>query len=425
MLFSCRRPVRLFAIAGLAVIATLLVGSLAGCARPEEQPPAPAPVAEPAPPPPPPEPPPPNALTKEQPNFLRLPNLPIGVIPVRVGVILPLTSSNAATRALAQSMLKAAQLALFDAGNASIVLMVDDEGNGGAPASAAANRLLAQGAEVIVGPLFGPSVAAVAPAARDRGVPVLAFSTERAVAGRGVYLISYLPENQVDRVVAYAAAKGHKNFAALVSQDPYGDLAADTMTAAVTAAGGKVTAVEHLGPTAQGALEPSIRIAKSGADAILIAQDRGSAVLRTIAPTLATNGADSEHVQLLGTGLWDDESLIREAALEGGWYAAPAPDADADFIAKYRATFGVAPASLASLAYDAVALVALLAPGEPYHRFTREALMDPNGFTGVGGAFRFRPDGTSQRGLAVLEMDREGPAVVDPAPKTFQQRRSP
>lgn len=370
---------------------------------------------------PPPPPPPPNAIAKDLPSFLRLPNLANGKTPVRVGIILPLTSSNAATRALAQSMLKAAQLALFDGGDASMMLMVDDEGNGGAPAAQAANRLLAQGAEVIVGPLFGPSVNAVAPIARDKGVPVLAFSTEKAVAGKNVYLISFLPENEVTRVVAYAAAKGHKDFAALVPRSAYGELAAGAVKDAVADAGGRMVEVDQFTPTPAGALEPAGKIAKAGADSVLVAQ--GGAVLKAIAPTMAASPNSKSRIQLLGTGLWDDDSLAREAALEGGWYAAPEPNADAGFIAKYRAAFGAPPANIASLAYDAVALVALLSPGDAYHRFTKAALMDPNGFTGVSGTFRFRPDGTSERGLAVLEMERDGPKVVDPAPKTFQQHR--
>ncbi len=91
---------------------------------------------------------------------------------------------------------------------------------------------------------------------------------------------------------------------------------------------------------------------------------------------------------------------------------------------KYRATFGAAPAQLASLAYDAVSLVALLAQGTPYHRFTQAALMDPNGFAGVNGIFRFNPDGTSERGLAVMEITPAGPVVVSPAPTTFQSKNS-
>ena len=81
-------------------------------------------------------------------------------------------------------------------------------------------------------------------------------------------------------------------------------------------------------------------------------------------------------------------------------------------------------AQLASLAYDAVSLVALLAQGKPYHRFTRAALMDPNGFAGVNGIFRFKADGTSERGLAVLEVTASGPVVVSPAPTTFLGKNS-
>ncbi|MBW8708823.1 MAG: penicillin-binding protein activator [Alphaproteobacteria bacterium] len=142
-----------------------------------------------------------------------------------MGIILPFTSSSASTRALAGSMLKAAELAMFTAGNRNILLMTADEGNGGPKAADAAQQLLSQGAEVIVGPLFGPSVSAVAPIARDRAVPVLAFSTEKNVAGNGAYLLSFLPQNEVRRVVAYAAANGHHQFAALAPQTAYGDVA--------------------------------------------------------------------------------------------------------------------------------------------------------------------------------------------------------
>jgi hypothetical protein len=144
--------------------------------------------------------------------------------------------------------------------------------------------------------------------------------------------------------------------------------------------------------------------------------------LRALAPTLSLDGVTKDKVKLLGTGLWDDDrALTRESALEGSWYAAPAPNADATFVNKYRATYGAAPAQLASLAYDAVSLVALLAQGPAYHRFTAAALNDPNGFAGVNGIFRFRPDGTSERGLAVLEITPAGPVVVSPAPTTFQR----
>jgi ABC-type branched-subunit amino acid transport system substrate-binding protein len=258
----------------------------------------------------------------------------------------------------------------------------------------------------------------VAPIARDRGVPVLAFSTEKSVAGNGAYLLSFLPQNEVHRVVTYAAAHGHHQFAALVPQTAYGNVAETAFQDSVAEARANVVDVEHFAPNGEAVAAPSAAVAKSGADAILIAQ--GGVLLRAIAPTLSLDGVTKDKVKLLGTGLWDDDkALMRESALEGSWYAAPAPNADATFVDKYRATFGGSPPQLASLAYDALSLVALLTPGPAYHRFTPAALNDPNGFAGVNGIFRFRSDGTSERGLAVLEMTSSGPVVVDPAPTTF------
>jgi ABC-type branched-subunit amino acid transport system substrate-binding protein len=379
-----------------------------------------APKAPPAPPPPPPPPPVAEApRNQNQPNYVRLPNQPESVVPVRVGVILPFSSPNAATRALAGSMMKAAALAMYDSQNRNILLISADEGGSPAEAAEAAKKLLADGAEVIVGPLFGPSVAAVTPLAQEKGVPVLAFSTERNVAGNGAYLLSFLPQNEVKRVVLYAASQGRSKFAALLPQSPYGDVAETSFKDAVNTAKANLVAVQRFAPSTNAVMEPASAAAKLDSDALLIAQ--GGNLLKAIGPALIFADLDRTKVKLLGTGLWADASLNREDSLAGGWFAAPEPDADAAFVTKYHAAFNLNPANLASLAYDAVSLVALLSQGEPYRRFTNAALMDPNGFSGVNGIFRFNADGTSERGLAVMEMAPGGPVVVDPAPKTFQK----
>ena len=397
-----------------AIAASLAIAACTPATPPPKPPviapPPPAPVAG-------------NPLDRDLPGYLRLPGMAPDQVPVRVGVILPFTSSSASTRALAASMLKAAELAMFDSGNHNILLMTADEGNGGANAAKAVQQLLGQGAEIIVGPLFGPSVAAVAPIARDRAVPVLAFSTEKSVAGNGAYLLSFLPQIEVRRVVSYAAANGHHQFAALLPQGAYGDVAGAAFNDAVAANRGAIVDVEHFAANAGDVAAPSDAVVKSGADAVLIAQ--GGVMLRALAPTLSFHGASRDKVKLLGTGLWaDDPSLQRESSLEGSWYAAPAPNSDEVFVSKYRAAFGSVPSSLAPLAYDAVSLVALLAQGAPYHRFTQAALMDPNGFAGVNGIFRFANDGTSERGLAVMEITPNGPTVISPAPTTFQNKGS-
>jgi len=395
---------RLCAIAGAAAIA-----ALAGCTTAEQvkapPPPPMAPLAS-------------HPITGEEPGFLRLPNMAPDAAPVRVGIILPFSNGSPATRALAAGMMNAAEMALFDSGNRNIMLISADEGGGGGEAAEAVRKLLAQGVEIILGPLFSPSVTAVAPLARDRGVPVIAFSTDRSVAGNGVYLLSFQPENEVRRIVSYAASQGHSNFAALVPQNAYGDHIANAFRANVPVVAGKIADLERFDPATGDVVTAAQTIAAASPDALLVAQ--GGQLLRNIAPTLAYDALDNAHVKLLGTGVWDDPSILHEPALVGGWFAAPQPDTDDSFDARYHTIFGSQPPRLTTLTYDAVSLAALLSSGLPYHRFTPQALTDPNGFSGITGIFRFDANGDCERGLAVLGVGADGFTIVSPAPTTFQ-----
>jgi len=399
------RAVRLFAIASVAAIA------LTGCVTKPAAPPPVAPVAAP-------ETPAGHPLSENKPTFLNLPNIPGDHTPVRVGVILPFTSGTPAVKALAQAMLRSAQIALYESGNHDIILMTADEGSTPADAAAAADRLLDQGAEIFIGPLYGPSVKAISAAARDRAVPVLAFSTDRTVAGDGIYLMGFLPEADTDRVVAYALGQGKHSFAALVPRTAFGDVTLDTFKKSVTDGKGEVGEVVRFEGTIDGVIEPAGRIAKTDADALFMPQ--GGAMLRAAAPALTAGGFLPGKVKLLGTGQWSETANLTAPALEGAWFAAPDPKTEIAFEVKYHDAFGANPPPLAALAYDAVSLVAeLAAKGEPYHRFTREAFANPNGFAGAEGIFRFAPDGTAEHGLAVIAVTPDGFQVVDPAPTTF------
>ena len=74
---------------------------------------------------------------------------------------------------------------------------------------------------------------------------------------------------------------------------------------------------------------------------------------------------------------------------------------------------------MANTAYDAAALAATLARAEGGADFSAAALTQPSGFAGHDGIFRFLPDGTAERGLAVLEVGPRAATVVSPAPETF------
>jgi branched-chain amino acid transport system substrate-binding protein len=342
----------------------------------------------------------------------------IGEGQVKVGFILPLSGSGNAAVA-AQSMRNAAELAIAEFNAPDIQLLVKDDGGSAPGAQQSAQQALEEGAEIVLGPLFALTVGPVAQAARARGIPVIAFSTDANVAARGVYLLSFLPESDVDRIIGYAATEGRRSFAALVPDNAYGTVVEAAFKQTVARRGGRVVALERY-PLDRAQMQTPVRNvaqAASRADAIFVPD--GADAVPTVVQTLIASGIDTKRVQLLGTGLWEDAQIFSNSELEGAWYAGPDSTGFRSFSGRYRSRYGNDPVRTASLAYDAVALVAALVKTQGKQRFSEQVLTNSSGFTGIDGLFRFRPDGLNQRGLAVLRVTPSGGQVVSPPPKSF------
>ena len=341
--------------------------------------------------------------------------LAVGTGQVKVGLILPLSAAGNAGVA-AQSMKNAAEMALAEFQNPNIQLLIKDDGGSPQGASQGTQQALDEGVEIILGPLFALSVPATAQLARGRGVSVIAFSTDSSVAGRGVYLLSFLPESDVNRIVEYSASIGKRSFAALLPENAYGNVVEATFKQAVGRRGGRIVAFEKYGAD-RATPARTVAQALGSADALFIADD-GDSVVAT-ADALTAAGANLKNIQLLGTGLWDNPRVYASPALQGGLYAAPDQSGFRNFSGRYRAKFGGDPVRTATLAYDAVALVAALARTQGPQRFSSEVLINPSGFAGIDGLFRFRPDGTNERGLAVMRVGSGGGVAVAGSPKSF------
>jgi ABC-type branched-subunit amino acid transport system substrate-binding protein len=334
---------------------------------------------------------------------------------VKVGLILPLSAPGNAGVA-AQSMKNAAEMALAEFQNPNIQLLIKDDGGNPQGAQQGTQQALDEGAEIILGPLFAASVPATAQLARTRGVSVIAFSTDSSVAGRGVYLLSFLPESDVNRIIEYSASIGKRSFAALLPENAYGNVVEAAFKQAVGRKGGRIVAFEKYGADRASAAR-NVAQALGQADALFIADDGDSVV--NVADAVTAAGANLRNIQLLGTGLWDNPRVYASPALQGGLYAAPDPAGFRSFSARYRAKFGADPVRTATLAYDAVALVAALARTQGPQRFSPDVLTNPSGFAGVDGLFRFRADGTNERGLAVMKVATGGGQAVAGSPKSF------
>ncbi len=337
---------------------------------------------------------------------------------VRVGLVLPLSAQGNAGVA-AQSMKNAAEMALAEFKSPNIQLLVKDDGGTPQGAQAAAQQAINEGAEIIVGPLFAQSVSAVGQVARARNIPVIAFSTDASVAARGVYLLSFLPETDVRRIVDFAVSRGKRSFAALLPDNAYGIVVEAAFQQEVSRRGGRVVALEKYPLDANRMAEAARRVSQAANQVDSIFIPDGADAVPQVVQALTTSGVNLKRVQLLGTGLWDDPRIFSTPALDGGWYAAPESTGFRNFSARYRARYGQDPVRTATLAYDAVALVAALVKTQGPQRFSEQVLTNASGFAGIDGVFRFRPEGPNERGLAVLRVAPAGGQVISPAPHSF------
>jgi len=375
---------------------------------------------------------------------------------VRIGVLLPLSGPRAQT---GQALLMAMQLALFDFADPKLILIPRDTLGTSDGSARAAQEVLAAGAEVIIGPVFAEEVAAAATVTRAAGRNMIAFSSDRRVAGNGVYLLSFSPEQEVSRMLSFARSKGLTRIAALVPRTPYGERVGEAYQQDIAAQQGALPKLVYYVPKSQSMHAPIRQLADYDArhqrlkeeitrleqssdvfaqqaladlktrdtlgevdfDAVLIAD--GGASLRTLAPLLAFYEIDPKKVRYLGTGLWDEPSIHTETALAGGWFPATLQDSSGAFAARMKSQFAITPTPVIGLGYDAVALAGVLTAQntDPSQRFSAQALTLSSGFVGIQGIFRLRPDGLAERGLAVMEIGANGVQVIDSPPTSFEQ----
>ncbi len=342
----------------------------------------------------------------------------IGVGRIRVGLILPLSAPGNAGVA-AQSMKNAAEMAVAEFNAPNVQLLVKDTNGSPQSAQDAAQHAMAEGAEIIVGPLFAQSVSAVGRLARARNIPVIGFSTDTSIVRNGVYLLSFLPETDVKRIVDFSIARDKRSFAALLPDNAYGAVLEAAFQEEVAKRGGRILALEKYSDDPVRKTEAARRVAQAAKRVNAIFIPDASAATQLV-QNLASAGVDMQRLQVLGTSLWDDPRLFASAALDGAWFVAPAAGGFRNFAARYRTRYGQDPGRTATLAYDAVALVIALAKTQGAPPFTRELLTNSSGFAGIDGVFRFRSDGTNERGLAIMQATHGGAQVLSPAPKSFE-----
>ncbi len=352
---------------------------------------------------------------------------------VKVGLLVPLTGAGQ-TAVIAQSLQRAAELAISDLRATHVQLIVKDDKGTPDGAMAAANELMSEGAEVVLGPIFSKSVQMASAVVRAKNAPMIAFSNDRGAAGTGVHLLSFLPGPEVQRVVSYAAAQGKKRLVAFIPDDPYGKLVEQALREAVVRSGSKIVALETYPSDTGARTVPVLEKLKKLRDEMRATEEHGDAIdaifipggeetVQLVGPLLKQLDFDTTKIKVLGTGALDTPNAGRDPAFVGTWYATPDPKGFRDFTERYAKVHGHAPPRIASLGYDAMSLVAALATAPPGARFIPSAMTRQSGFTGIDGLFRLTQEGPAERALAIMEVRELAATIVDPAPQSFDAAR--
>jgi len=344
----------------------------------------------------------------------------------RIAVLLPFNSTNADVQRQSRGIYNAIQMALFQVGVKDVVLMPRDATSADPQViQGIAEDAVRDGAVAIIGPVFAQQVPAVASTAAQVRAPVLAFSTDVSAFGQGAYLISLTPNSEVERIVDWAAKDGVTRFAMLGPDNASGHNIEQALRAEVAERGGQVVSVEYYTPGNTSPQEQSRRTASvieaenrlyPGKVAVLIPE--AGVQLRSVGSLLrAIANVTPREVRFIGTGQWNDADIWREPSLYGGSFPAPDPAALQDFEKRYQAIYGEAPPRLASFGYDAGALAATLAAND---RLDAAMIQRSQGWSGVNGLFRFNPDGSVERALAIMQLQNQGGVkIVSPPLQAF------
>jgi ABC-type branched-subunit amino acid transport system substrate-binding protein len=343
---------------------------------------------------------------------------------VQVALLVPGGSAASGEAVLAESLENAARLAVSDLDGARIDLRVYNTAGEPGQAAQVAAAAVSDGADIILGPVFGEAANAAGVAVAGRNINVLSFSNNPAIAGGNVFVLGPTFDNTARRLAGHAAAQGLTRIMIVHDQTTAGAIARGAIERAIAGTSAQVAGVASYEFSQQGIVDAAAGIADqikaSGATAVFFTADTAGA-LPLLTQLLADRGAGPDVVQYMGLTRWDiPPSTLELPGVQGGWFALPDPGLSQQFAARYTQAYGIGPHPIAGLAYDGIAAIGALVRSGRADALTREGLTQASGFVGVGGIFRFLPSGTNQRGLAVAEIRDRQVNVIDPAPRSFE-----
>ena len=343
--------------------------------------------------------------------------------PVPVALLLPGGSGQPGDTILARSLENAARLAMSDLQGVEIDLRVYQTGASPNEVAAKSVQAVNDGAKIILGPVYADTANAAAVAVASRNVNLLAFSNNADIAGGNLFILGNTFQNTANRLVSYAARQGKGSIYVVSEQTTAGEVGKAAIESAIARSSARLAGSQSYQFSQDGvvAAVPNIvsAVQSSGANSIFMTASSDGA-LPLFAQLLPDAGLAPSSMQYIGLTRWDiPPQTLSLPGVQGGWFALPDPTLNQQFQSRYQSAYGSAPHPIANLAYDGIAAIGALVKSRGADALSGQALTQSSGFAGVGGVFRFRPDGTNERGLAIAEIRNNQVVVIDPAPRNF------
>ena len=349
----------------------------------------------------------------------------------RVAMLLPLSGK---AQDAGESMKNSAMLAIGDLNNNQLVVQFYDTKSTSSGARMAVENAVSSGCDLILGPLMSEEVSAVAPVAKSRDIPVISFSTAPSVLQNGIYTLGLLNEEQIDKIVKYAAGNGKKRIALVLPDNQSGMNMLRSALASAASEGASITKVGFYAPETMdfgnlvtsmigGAKVASAQSKKAeqssaidvGFDALLVPESGNR--LKSITSMFSYYDVLAPDVLFMGTSVWANSNLSKETELYGAVYPLMSDGRMKHFAQKYNEMFSQKPNPLGIFAYDAIALASALS--QKNKDYLNAEITHLDGFFGMSGAFRIFADGKNEHGLDVVKITPNGPMIVEPAPQKF------
>lgn len=343
--------------------------------------------------------------------------------PVAVALLVPSGSGVAGDDLIATGLENATRMAIADLGNVLVDLRVYSTAANPDIAAEMASKAVDDGAKIILGPFYGAEANKAGAAVAGRGVAVISFSNNPAIAGGNVFILGQTFDSTANRLASYAVTKGLTRIMVVSDQTAAGEVGKAAIQSAVVSAGGSVAAVGSYQFSQNGIVQAVSDIASSAksstSQAVFLTADTGGA-LPLLTQLLMENGVDPVTTQYIGLTRWDIPAAnLTQPGVQGGWFALPDPGLALQFQTRYQSAYGAAPHATAGLAYDGMAAIGALVKQNGPDGLGAGSLTQGAGFVGVNGIFRFLPNGTNERGLAVAQIVNQQVTVIDPAPRAF------